>query len=125
MNELQELVIKSILQPQHSTMAEKTQSSLLNKYVIVRCRDAGVWAGYLTSRDGRCCVLKDARRLWLWQAADEHTLSGVVRHGLKTDESKLSGPVEIVELLEACEVIPVTDKGKASILAQPIHNKSN
>lgn len=36
------------------------------KYVIVRTYSAGVFAGYLDSKNGKEVVLLDARRLWYW-----------------------------------------------------------
>jgi len=36
------------------------------EYKIVRTYSAGVFAGYIESRNGREVVLRDARRLWYW-----------------------------------------------------------
>lgn len=96
-------------------------SAFLGKYVLVRCHDAGVHVGKLENRSGRECHLSDSRRLWFWVSAEnEHTLSGVARHGL-TSESKIAGPVEI-EVLDACEVIELTPEAKQSIYRQEVHN---
>jgi hypothetical protein len=35
-------------------------------YVIVRTARAGVFAGFLKTRDGQEVTLKNSRRLWLW-----------------------------------------------------------
>jgi hypothetical protein len=38
-----------------------------NPYVIVRTYSAGVFAGYIESRNGQEVVMRSARRLWCWQ----------------------------------------------------------
>lgn len=98
-----------------------TADPWIGKYVIVRCRDAGVHAGILKSRDGdRQCELTDARRLWYWKAAGKAAfLSGVANHGLHTD-SKVGEPIDII-LTENCEIIACTGAAEASIRALPSH----
>ena len=87
------------------------------EYVIVRCRDAGVHAGYLISASGRTCKLRDSRRLWYWKPADGAAfLSGVAAHGLHND-SKVGCRVDIT-LTENCEIIKATAKAQNSIEAQ-------
>lgn len=39
------------------------------KYVICRTYSAGVFAGYLESRNGQEVVMRNARRLWYWDGA--------------------------------------------------------
>ena len=39
------------------------------KYVICRTYSAGVFAGYLESRNGQEVVLRNARRIWYWKGA--------------------------------------------------------
>lgn len=48
----------------------KIDNKMIGKYVIVRCRDAGVHTGYLESYNGREAVLTDSRRLWYWKPSD-------------------------------------------------------
>ena len=91
------------------------------KYVIVRCRDAGVHAGYLVSIKDRTVVLKDSRRLWYWKATgSSHTLSGVAKHGISS-ESKIPPTVATIHLLDACEVISTTKACRKSIEEMPHH----
>ena len=40
------------------------ENKMIGKYVVVRCRDAGVHTGVLEAHDGRECVLTESRRLW-------------------------------------------------------------
>jgi hypothetical protein len=83
------------------------------KYVIVRTYSAGVFAGYLDSRNGQEVVLLKARRLWQFFAA---SLSELAQSGTP-DASQCKFPEEVdrVELLQAIEILSVTCKAKKSI----------
>ncbi len=84
-------------------------NKMLGKYVIVRCRDAGVHAGILESHEGRECVLTASRRLWYWKpASGQKFLSGVATAGLHSD-SKLGAEVTRIHLTENCEIIECSD----------------
>ena len=101
-----------------SGQTEEQPSPMIGKYVIVRCRDAGVHAGVLESRSGRSCVLNNSRRLWYWKPANGACfLSGVATEGLHSD-SKVGAPIH-VELTENCEIIECSDKAALSIKEQP------
>ncbi len=90
-------------------------NGMIGKYVIVRCRDAGVHAGTLVSHEGRECVLSNSRRLWYWKPANNAAfLSGLAAEGLHTD-SKISVVVALIHLTENCEIIECTDKAAASL----------
>ena len=95
-------------------------SDMVGKYVIVRCRDAGVHAGILLERQGRECVLAESRRLWYWKPANGAAfLSGVATEGLHK-ESKVGARIKVT-LTENCEIIECTDKAQASIEKAPDH----
>lgn len=95
-------------------------SDKIGKYVIVRCRDAGVHAGILVSSSGRSCSLKQSRRLWYWKPANGAAfLSGVATHGLDPS-SKVGEPVAI-DLTENCEIIECTNVARASISGAKNH----
>ena len=82
--------------------------------VIVRTTSAGVFAGYLKSRNGKEVVLLKARRLWYWSGAaslSQLSVDGVSNPG----ECKFPCEVEKDELTEAIEILPLTDKAKKSI----------
>jgi hypothetical protein len=84
------------------------------KFVIVRTFSAGVFAGYIESRNGREVVMTDARRLWYWKGAA--SLSQLAEEGVKCpSECKFPTPVKRVELLEVIEILDVTPAAKASI----------
>jgi hypothetical protein len=94
----------------------------MGKYVIVRTYSAGVFAGELESREGKEVVLINARRIWYWSGAA--SLSQLAMEGTKDPENcKFPCEVDKVLLLEAIEILDVTEKAKASIKAVPIWEK--
>ena len=100
--------------------APANESPFIGRYVVVRCRDAGVHAGVLKSASGRGCVLSESRRLWYWKPANGAAfLSGVAAEGLDS-ASKVGAPVEI-ELTENCEIIACTEGAEKSIRAKKNH----
>jgi len=89
-----------------------TESAARPKYVIVRCRDAGVHAGEYVSHSGREVVLTNSRRIWYWNGAA--SLSEIAVHGCaKPKECKIALPVPKVTLTEACEIIECEAAGEA------------
>lgn len=85
-------------------------------YVIARTYSAGVFAGYLESRDGQEGRLRLARRLWYWDGAA--SLSQLAVDGVsKPDKCKFPAEVAYVDLTQIIEIIPVTAKAKESIAA--------
>ena len=96
-----------------------TGKEILKDYVIVRTYSAGVFAGYLESREGQEVKLKNARRLWHWEGAS--TLSQLAMEGVSKPES-CKFPCEVTEitLLQAIEIIPCTEIAKKSIKDVPI-----
>jgi hypothetical protein len=91
------------------------KSPLIGKYVIVRCRDAGVHAGVLVDNDDREAIVKDSRRLWYWKpAGGKKFLDGVSVAGLD-GSSKVSCVVSLRHLTETCEFVLCTDEAAESI----------
>jgi hypothetical protein len=89
------------------------------KYVIVRTYSAGVFAGTLESRNGQEVVMTNARRIWYWKGAA--TLSQLAMEGTSCpNECKFPCPVDRVELLQAIEILDVTDKARESIEGVPV-----
>lgn len=87
------------------------------RYCIVRCRDAGVHAGYVKSTSGREVVLLKSRRLWRWHAK---TLSGLATEGTtNASRCKYANEVPEITLLDACEIIPCTGAGRNSVTGMP------
>jgi hypothetical protein len=83
------------------------------RYCIIRCRDAGVHAGYVKHHEGREVTLLKSRRLWKWHGK---TLSGLATEGTtNADKCKYANEVPEITVLDACEIIPCTGIGKSSI----------
>jgi hypothetical protein len=89
------------------------------KYVIVRTYSAGVFAGELESKEGQEVVLINARRIWYWSGAA--SLSQLAMEGTN-DPINCKFPCEVnrVQLLQAVEILYVTEKAKESIKKVPI-----
>lgn len=98
------------------------KSPMIGKYVIVRCRDAGVHAGVLVAASGREAILNDSRRLWYWKSKKGSFLSGVARDGLDP-ESKVGGPIR-VHLTETCEIIEVSEEAEKTIREIRTHERA-
>ena len=90
-------------------------------YVIVRTYSAGVFAGYLKSRNGKEVSMINARRIWYWKGAA--SLSQLAIDGTsKPDECKFPCAID-VELTEAIEIISCTEEAKRSIEGVRIWNE--
>ena len=71
-------------------------------YVIVRARSAGVFAGYLKSKERDKVVLTRARKLWYWAgsaAVQQISVDGVS----KPNECKFQGEVKEQNIRESWE----------------------
>ena len=89
-------------------------NGMIGKYVVVRCRDAGVHAGVLKVHSGREALLEESRRLYYWKCEGKaQFLSGVATAGI-TNASKVGRPIT-VHLTETCEIIKCTEAAEASI----------
>jgi hypothetical protein len=86
----------------------------MKEYKIVRTYSAGVFAGYIESRNGQEVVMTKARRLWYWDGAS--SLSQLAMCGVsKPENCKFPCEVDRVELLQAIEILDVTEIAKQSI----------
>ncbi len=84
------------------------------KYVICRTHSAGVFAGFLESRNGQEVVMRDARRIFYWDGAA--SLSQLAVSGTsKPQNCKFPESVDRVELLQAIEILECTEKARKSI----------
>lgn len=89
--------------------------------VIVRTQSAGVFAGVIKSRKGSEAIVANARRLWYWSGAA--SLSQLAVDGT-SNPSGCKFPVAVPEvtLLNVIEILPLSDKAKASIDSVPVWN---
>ena len=102
------------LPPVTVTEAKGINDFAIGKEVIIRTYSAGVWFGVLKQKAGNEVILTKARRMYSWWAKESISLSGVARHGIKQDDSKICGELDSV-WLEAIEIIPVTGNSAESI----------
>lgn len=97
--------------------SQQTSASLhgmIGKKCVIRTHSAGVWFGEIEQKAGNEVIVKNARRLWQWWAANSISLSGVAVYGIRQDKSKITPVVESV-WLEAIELIPCTTVAIESI----------
>ena len=83
-------------------------------YCIVRTYSAGVYAGYVESRDGKEAVMRDARMLWYWDGAAslaQIAVSGVT----KPKNCKFTITMPRLELTEVISVMECTPEAQANI----------
>lgn len=89
------------------------------EYCMVRTYSAGVFAGYIESRDGKEAVLRNARRIWKWAGAA--SLSQLATDGTNSPNNcKFPVAVDKVTLTEVIEIIPITERAKKSIEGVPV-----
>ena len=113
MNEEKEVVIDGVayVPKESENLAEKVDGL---EYCIVRTYSAGVFAGYLKSREGKEGVVLNARRLYYWDGAA--SLSQLAMEGVsKPENCKFPCEVNEVTLTEIIEIIPCTQKAYDSI----------
>ncbi|KKK57186.1 hypothetical protein LCGC14_3057000 [marine sediment metagenome] len=83
-------------------------------YVLVRTYSAGVHFGYLEKRDGKEVTLRKSRRIWYWKGAC--SVSQIAVDGVTApDECKIAIEVDSITLIEAIEIIPITEKAKINL----------
>lgn len=109
-----EIKIDGVVYVPKQEVAEKAQMRDGMEHCIVRTYSAGVFAGYVESRDGKEAVLRDARRIWYWDGAA--SLSQLATDGTsKPENCKFPCEVDKVILTEVIEIIPTTEKARQSI----------
>lgn len=91
----------------------KMENNQIQKF-IVRCDRAGVFYGNIKSRNGREVEMTNVRQLWYWDGAA--TLMQLASEGTKKPrDCKFTVEVESLQVLDAIEIIPCTDKAIDSI----------
>lgn len=87
-------------------------------YQIVRSIGAGVFAGWVKSRNGTEVEMLNARRLWYWDGAA--SLSQLAVSGVsKPKNCKFAVEVPKVTILNVCEILDVSEKARKSIESVP------
>jgi hypothetical protein len=86
------------------------------KFAVIRCRDAGVHAGFIKKIDGRSVELINSRRLYRWNSCD-NTLSGLSQHGpYSSNECNFATVIPELLLTDMCEVLYCTDVAMEAIV---------
>ena len=90
------------------------------RFVIVRCLNAGVHAGYLKERTPHVLTLENSRRLWRWWS--EFTLSELANKGPRQDKLEYNKYADTVALLDltasdVAEVLYCSEQAKVAIEA--------
>lgn len=84
------------------------------KKVIVRGDRSGVFFGTLTEKDGREVKLEKCRRIWYWYGAA--SISQLAVDGTSNPrECKFTVTADEIEILDAIEIIPCSEKAIKSI----------
>lgn len=84
------------------------------KKVIVRGDSSGVFFGTLAEKDGREVKLEKCRRIWYWDGAA--SISQLAVDGTSNPrECKFTVTVDEIEILDAIEIIPCSEKAIKSI----------
>lgn len=95
------------------------KNKMENKLVIVRTQSAGVFFGFIESKNGQEVTMTNARRLWYWEGAA--SLSQLAATGTtRPDKCKFPVAVDKIVLLQAIEIIDVAEAAAATINAVPV-----
>ena len=101
------------------SVSQKAETMDGLEYKIVRTYSAGVFAGYVKSRNGQEVVILKSRRIWFWDGAA--SLSELAMEGTqKPQNCKFPCEVDKTELLQVVEILDVTEKARKSIQGVPI-----
>jgi hypothetical protein len=89
-------------------------NNFIGKKVIVRGDRSGIFFGELVERNGREVKLEKCRRLWYWDGAA--SISQLAVNGTTNpSDCKFTVAVPEIEILDAIEIIPCSDKSIKSI----------
>lgn len=117
--EIKEVNINGVTYIKKDSVSEMPPKLDGMEYCMVRTYSAGVFAGYIESRNGKEAVLRHARRIWYWSGAA--SLSQLSTDGTcEPNKCKFPTPVDKVTLTEVIEIIPITEKAKKSIEEVPV-----
>ncbi len=119
---INEIEINGITYIPKDSVAEMAPKLDGMEYCMVRTFSAGVFAGYIESRNGKEAILRNARRIWQWAGAA--SLSQLATEGTNNPNNcKFPIPVDKVILTEVIEIIPITEKAQKSIQGVPVWKK--
>lgn len=88
----------------------------LNKKVLVRSYDAGVYFGRLIAVEGETCKVGNVRNIWSWEGAS--CLSQIANDGIA--RGNVGPVVGSIIFNRVCQIIPLTDKAIVNLENQPV-----
>ena len=89
-------------------------NKFLNKKVIVRGTNSGVFFGTLAAKEGTEVELHNCRRIWYWEGAA--SISQLATDGtVNPNKCKFTVTVDEIIITDVIEIIPCTDKAIESI----------
>lgn len=91
-------------------------ADFINKKVLVRSYDAGVYFGTLLKVEGETVKMSNVRNIWHWTGAS--CLSQIANDGITGD--KVSPVVESMILNRVCQILSLSDKAIKNLEAQPV-----
>ena len=91
-------------------------SDLINKKVLVRSTNAGVYFGTLTHVEGKTVRVENVRNIWHWTGAT--CLSQIANDGISGD--KVSPIVSSMVINGVCQILPLTERAVNNLESQPI-----
>lgn len=108
------MMIDDVKYIREDALNEKAQDIEGMECVIIRTYSAGVFLGYLKSREGKEVILVSARRLWQWYGAS--SISQLAVDGTsRPDDCKFPCEVPEITLTEAIEIVPCSEKARKSL----------
>lgn len=112
------IVINGVTYVREDSITQEAPTLDGMRYCIVRTYSAGVFAGYVQSREGKEAVLRKVRRIWYWDGAC--SLSQLAKDGTAAPENcKFAVEADEILVTEAIEIIPCTEKAQKSIQEVP------
>ena len=91
-------------------------TNLINKKVLVRSYDAGVYFGMLTKVEDETVRMENVRNIWHWTGAT--CLSQIANDGITGN--RVSPVVSSIVINRVCQIMPLTEKAVENLEGQPV-----
>ena len=122
MSKPERLMIDDVEYVRSDSLGQKAETLDGMDYMIIRTYSAGVFAGYVQSRNGQEVVIRQARRLWYWDGAC--SLSQLAMEGVKAPKNcKFAMEVDSITVTQAVELLATTEQARKNIAEVPVWKK--
>ena len=122
MSKPETLMIDDVKYVRADSVGEKAETMDGMDYMIIRTYSAGVFAGYVQSRNGQEVVIRRARRLWYWNGAC--SLSQLAMEGVKKPKDcKFAMEVDTITVTQAVELLNATEQARKNIAKVEVWKK--